>query len=67
MSTTEEHITIVAVAIRDIAESYPASGFGTMRDQIYEPNDQSVPFAQAILAALDIAGYKIVPKDSVDG
>jgi len=66
MGTVNEHVTVVAMAIRSTRAIYPASGFGSMRDQIYEPNDQSLPFAQAILAALDVAGYKIVPKDSAD-
>jgi hypothetical protein len=66
MGTVNEQITIVAMAIRRTRAVYPTSGFGSMRDQIYEPSDQSFPFAQAILAALDAAGYKIVPKDSAD-
>jgi hypothetical protein len=52
------------MAIRSTRAIYPASG--STRDQIYEPNDQSLPFAQAFLAALDLAGYKIVPKNGAD-
>jgi len=64
MGTVNEHLTVVAMAIRSTRAIYPASG--STRDQIYEPNDQSLPFAQAFLAALDLAGYKIVPKNGAD-
>jgi hypothetical protein len=66
MGTVNEHLTVVAMAIRSTRAIFPASGFGSMRDQIYEPSDQSLAFAQAVLVALDAAGYKIVPKDSAD-
>jgi hypothetical protein len=64
MGIVNEHLTVVAMAIRSTRNIYPASG--STRDQIYKPSDQSLPFAQAILAALDVAGYKIVPKDDAD-
>jgi hypothetical protein len=48
-------ISIIATAIRDMRIDYPAIEPGVSRE--------SVPFASAVLDALDKAGLKIVPKD----
>jgi hypothetical protein len=49
-------IAIIATAIRDVRVDYPAIEPGIAHE--------SVPFAKAVLDALDKAGLKIVPKDT---
>jgi len=51
-------IAIIATAIRDTKTDYPAIEPGVTRE--------SVPFAKAVLEALDKAGLKIVAKKEND-
>jgi hypothetical protein len=48
-------IAIIATAIRDVRVDYPAIEPGIAHE--------SVPFAKAVLDALDKAGLNIVPKE----
>jgi len=51
-------ISIIATAIREMTIDYPAIEPGVVRE--------SVPFAKAVLSALDQAGLEIVPKNKGD-
>jgi hypothetical protein len=55
-------ISIIATAIRDSRINFSDAGNGTVRDRIFQGNEDTIPFAKAILAALDEAGLEIVPK-----
>jgi hypothetical protein len=63
MTDQNQLIAIIATAIRDMRPNNPSTGSGTTRDRIFEGNEQSIPFANAILTALDQAGFEIVLKE----
>jgi hypothetical protein len=62
MVDQNQFIGLIATAIRDMRANYRDIGPGTTRDRIFEGNEESVPFAKAILVALDQARFEIVPK-----
>ncbi len=55
-------ISIIATAIRDSGINNPADA-GTVGDGTFEGNEETIPFAKAVVAALEGAGYEIVPKE----
>jgi len=55
-------ISIIATAIRDSRIDNPDTDTGTVRDRIFEGNEETIPIAKAVTAALSEAGYEIVPK-----
>ena len=62
MDDKDKLVSIIATTLRDYRIDNRNTGDGTTRDQIYEPNEHTVPWAEAILAALEKRGYAIVPK-----
>jgi hypothetical protein len=55
-------ISIIAAAIRDSRIDNPHTDAGTVRDKIFGGIEEAIPIAKAVTAALDEAGYDIVPK-----
>ena len=56
-------VSVIATAIRDSRANFPDAGDGKTHDRIFQGNEDTIPFAKAVIAALDAAGYQIVPKE----
>jgi hypothetical protein len=55
-------ILTITAAIRSSRIDYPDAGDGKTHDRIFQENDDALLFAKAIVAALDKAGFEIIPK-----
>jgi hypothetical protein len=55
-------ILTITAAIRSSRIDYPDAGDGKTHDRIFQGNDDALLFAKAIVAALDKAGFEIIPK-----
>jgi hypothetical protein len=56
-------VSAIAAAIHNARVNFPAADHGKMQDRIFEGNEDAIMFAKAVIAGLDGAGYKIVPKE----